>query len=174
MKETIQDLLTRRSCRAYRSDAIPEDVLNKILEAGTYAPTGMNRQSPIIIAVTNPEVRNELSRLNAAVINSTADPFYGAPVVLTVLADAHIVTHVDDGNMVISNLMNAAHALGIDSCYIYRAREVFKSPRGKELLKQWGVQGEYEGIGNVILGYGLPEGFRSPSPRKQNYVIRVR
>lgn len=101
------------------------------------------------------------------------DPFYGAPTVLVVLADRSRPTHVDDGNLVIGNLLNAAHAIGVDSCYIYRARETFDSAEGKELLKKWGVQGDYEGIGNVILGYGLPEGVKEAAPRKDGYIIRV-
>lgn len=173
MKETLLDLKTRRSCRKYQPEQIKEEELLAILEAGTYAPTGMGAQSPIIIAVQDKETRDYLSKLNAGIMGTDIDPFYGAPTVLVVLADRSRPTHVDDGNLVIGNLLNAAHAIGVDSCYIYRARETFDSAEGKELLKKWGVQGDYEGIGNVILGYGLPEGVKEAAPRKDGYIIRV-
>lgn len=173
MKETLLDLKTRRSCRKYKPDQIKEDELLAILEAGTYAPTGMGAQSPIIVAVQDKETRDYLSKLNAGIMGTEMDPFYGAPTVLVVLADRTRPTHVDDGNLVIGNLLNAAHAIGVDSCYIYRAREIFNSAEGKALLDKWGVQGDYEGIGNVILGYGLPEGVKEAAPRKDDYIIRV-
>ncbi|XCP83674.1 nitroreductase [Roseburia hominis] len=173
MKETLLDLKSRRSCRKYKPEQIKSEELEAILEAGIYAPTGMGAQSPIIIAVQDKEVRDQLSKMNAEVLGSNTDPFYGAPTVLVVLADRSRGTHVDDGNMVIGNLLNAAHAVGVSSCYIYRAREVFDSEEGKQLLKKWGVDGDYEGIGNVILGYGLPEGIKEAAPRKEGYIIRV-
>ena len=101
------------------------------------------------------------------------DPFYGAPTVIAVLADRSRPTYIDDGNQVIANLLNAAHAIGVDSCYIYRAREVFSTEEGQTLLEKWGIHGDYEGIGNVILGYGLPEGIKEAAPRKNGYIIRV-
>ena len=174
MKETLQDLKTRRSCRKYCPEQIKDEELDAILEAGTYAPTGMGKQSPVIVVVQDKETRDYLSKLNAEVMGADTDPFYGAPTVLIVLADRSRNTYVDDGNLVIGNLLNAAHAVDVDSCYIYRAREVFNSEAGKELLKKWGIEGDYEGIGNVILGYGLPEGIKEPAPRKENYIIRVK
>lgn len=173
MKETLQDLKTRRSCRAYKPEQIKAEELDAILEAGTYAPTGMGKQSPVIVAVQDPATRDLLSKLNADVMGSDIDPFYGAPTVLIVLADRSARTYQADGNMVIGNLLNAAHAVGVDSCYIYRAKEMFESAQGQELLKKWGINGDYEGIGNVILGYGLPEGRKEAAPRKEGYVIRV-
>lgn len=173
MKETLLDLKTRRSCRKYKAEPITKEELEQILEAGTYAPTGMGRQSPIIVAVSDKETRDLLSKLNAEVMGAEMDPFYGAPTVLIVLADKNIPTYVDDGNLVIGNMLNAAHAIGVDSCYIYRAREVFQTDKGKELLKKWGIEGDYEGIGNVILGYGLPEGRKEAAPRKESYIVRV-
>lgn len=173
MKETLIDLKTRRSCRKYKPEQIKKEELNSILEAGTYAPTGRGAQSPIIVSVQDRATRDYLSKLNAKVMGSDIDPFYGAPTVIVVLAERNRNTYVDDGNMVISNLLNAAHAVGVDSCYIYRAREVFNAEEGKELLKKWGVHGDYEGIGNVILGYGLPEGIKEAAPRKEGYIIRV-
>ncbi|HPY99994.1 MAG TPA: nitroreductase family protein [Clostridiales bacterium] len=173
MKETLQDLKTRRSCRKYRPEQIKDTELEEILEAGTYAPTGKGAQSPVIVAVQDKETRDYLSMLNASVMGAEIDPFYGAPTVLVVLADRSCRTYRDDGNMVIANLLNAAHAVGVDSCYIYRAREVFSSPEGKDLLKKWGLSGDYEGIGHVILGYGLPEGFKEAAPRKADYIIKT-
>lgn len=173
MNQTLQDLKTRRSCRKYKPLQITQTELDEILEAGTYAPTGMGAQSPIIVAVSDPKTRDLLSKLNAAVMGTDTDPFYGAPTVLVVLADTSQRTYLDDGNLVIGNLLNAAHAVGVDSCYIYRAREVFASEEGKALLEKWGIKGKYEGIGNVILGYGEPEGIKQAAPRKENYIIRI-
>lgn len=173
MRETLADLKSRRSCRAYKPEQITDEELELILEAGTYAPTGMGAQSPVIVAVQDKETRDKIAAMNAQVMGSDADPFYGAPTVLVVLGDVSRRTYRDDANMVIGNMLNAANAIGVDSCYIYRAREVFVSEQGKELLKKWGLEGEYEGIGNVILGYGLPEGKKEAAPRKEGYVIRV-
>ncbi len=172
MNETLKDLLGRRSCRAYKSDPIPEEILDKILEAGTYAPTGMGKQSPIMIAVTDKETRDCLSRMNAAVMGANTDPFYGAPVVIVVLADKSVGTYLYDGSLVMGNLMNAANALGLGSCWIHRAKEEFASEEGKALLRRLGIEGDYEGIGHCILGY--PDGeCRPAAPRKANYVYRI-
>lgn len=169
---TLEMLKTRRSIRYYQ-DRIPEkELLDKVLEAGTYAPTGRNNQAPIIVAVTNKEMRDKLSKLNAQVMGSENDPFYGAPVVLVVLANRSFDTYIYDGSLVMGNLMNAAHAVGLGSCWIHRAKEVFDSPEGKELLKEWGIEGDYEGIGNCIIGYidgTAPEA----KPRKDNYIYWV-
>ena len=135
MKETMKDLLERRSCRNYKPDPIPKELLDQILEAGTYAATGMGRQSPIMIAVTDKALRDRLSRMNAAVMGANGDPFYGAPAVVIVLADRKVPTYLYDGSLVMGNLMNAAHALGIGSCWIHRAKEEFDSEEGKELLR---------------------------------------
>lgn len=173
MAETLQILEQRRSCRAYKNELIEEEKLQAILKAGTYAATGMNRQSPIILAVTNRELRDRLSVLNAAVMGSTADPFYGAPEVLVVLADKNVPTYLYDGSLVMGNLMNAAADLGVASCWIHRAKQVFDSPEGKEILKSCGIEGDYEGIGNLILGYAAAP-LSAPSPRKENYVYYAR
>ena len=146
--DAMQNLLTRRSVRSYKPDPIPEDILEKIIEAGTYAPTAMGRQSPIIIAVTDKAMRDKLSKMNAAVNGSDKDPFYGAPSLLIVLADKNIPTYKYDGSLVMGNLMNAAHALGVSSCWIHRAKEEFDSEEGKAILKSLGIEGDYEGIGH--------------------------
>ena len=172
MNEIIQALKERRSCRSYKPDPIPTEILDQILEAGTYAPTGMGRQSPIMIAVTDRETRDRLSRMNAAVMGTDNDPFYGAPVVIVVLADRSIRTAVYDGSLVMGNLMNAAHALGIGSCWIHRAKEEFDSEEGKAILAGLGIQGDYEGIGHCILGYEK-DPCRPAAARKENYIYRI-
>lgn len=168
----IKELFERRSVRSYTQEMIPRDVLERIIEAGTYAPTGRNLQAPIIIAVTDKELRDRLSKLNAEIMGTDSDPFYGAPVVLIVLADKSVPTCVYDGSLVMGNLMLAAHAEGIGSCWIHRAKEEFELPQGKEILKSLGIVGDYEGIGHCILGY--PEGdIPKARPRKENYVYWV-
>ena len=172
MPETLTTLKTRRSCRAYKPELIEEEKLNAILEAGTYAATGMGRQSPIIIAVTDRALRDRLSRMNAAVMGANTDPFYGAPELLVVLANKDYPTYVYDGSLVLGNLMNAAADLGVASCWIHRAKEEFESDEGKAILKELGIEGNYEGIGHLILGYAAQPA-AAPAPRKANYVYRV-
>lgn len=173
MNETLKTLKERRSCRKYLPKQVEEAALDAILEAGTYAPTGMNRQAPVIVAVQNPEMVKKISQMNAAVMGADTDPFYGAPTVLVVLADPAVRTYLHDGALVMGNLMNAAHAVGVDSCYIFRAKEVFETEEGKELLRQWGIPENFVGIGNCILGYGAEGGKREASPRKANYIVKV-
>ena len=169
---TIEDLMTRRSIRNYKSEMPSKDVIEEICKVGTFAPTGMNRQSPIIIAVTDKAMRDKLSRLNAAVYNSDSDPFYGAPVVLVVLADSSIPTWMEDGSLVMGNLMNAAHAKGLGSCWIHRAKEMFETEEGKAVLAELGIHGDYVGIGNCILGY-IDGDYPTARPRKDNYVFWI-
>lgn len=171
--DVMETLLTRRSVRAYRDDPVPDEVLNKILEAGTYAPTGMGEQSPIIVAITDRATRDALSRLNAEIMGADSDPFYGAPAVLVVLARKDRPTHVYDGSLVMGNLMNAAHGLGIASCWIHRAKEEFERPEGRAILEGLGIDSDaYEGIGHCILGYADgPE--PAAKPRKEGYVYRI-
>ena len=172
MNEVLKALLERRSCRSYRPDPIPQKILDQILEAGCYAASGMGRQSPIMIAVTDKAVRDQLSRMNREVMGTDSDPFYGAPTVIVVLADRTVGTWLYDGSLVMGNLMNAAHALGIGSCWIHRAKEEFESLEGKALLKKLGIEGDYEGIGHCILGYEA-EPCRAAAPRKDNYIYRI-
>ena len=172
MNETLKTLTERRSCRRYKDDPIPAEILDRILEAGTYAATGMGKQSPIMIAVTDRAMRDRLSKMNAAVMGADNDPFYGAPVVIVVLADRRIGTYLYDGSLVMGNLMNAAHSLGIASCWIHRAKEEFESEEGKEILKSLGIEGDYEGIGHCVLGYAAAEP-NTPAPRKANWIYRV-
>lgn len=172
MENVIEAIKNRRSIRKFKPDMISKDIIEQIIDAGTYAATGMNKQSPIIIAVTNKEIRNQLSKLNAEIMGTTSDPFYGAPVVLIVLADKTWVNHVYDGSLVMGNLMLAAHSLGIGSCWIHRAKEEFERPEGKQLLKSLGIEGEYEGIGHCVLGYVDGEYPKAPV-RKENWVYYV-
>ena len=166
-------MLLMQELRQTKNHRAPMETIEEIVKAGTYAATGMGLQSPIIVAVTDKETRDQLSRMNAAVMGSSADPFYGAPVVLIVLADKNRGTYLYDGSLVMGNMMTAAHSLGIGSCWIHRAKETFESPEGKELLKQWGIEGNYEGIGHLILGYAKGEA-PAPKPRKENYVYYVK
>ncbi len=172
MNDTLKTLMERRSCRSYKPDPIPAEVLDQILEAGTYAATGMGKQAPIMIAVTDKETRDRLSRMNAAVMGAGNDPFYGAPVVIVVLANRAVGTYLYDGSLVMGNLMNAAHSLGIASCWIHRAKEEFDSEEGKAILKDLGIEGDYEGIGHCILGYAAKEPGPA-APRKENYIYRI-
>ena len=171
--DAMQNLLTRRSVRKYKPDMVPQEKLEKILEAGTYAATGMGRQSPIILAVTDKAMRDRLPKMNAAIMGVDSDPFYGAPVVLVVLADKNVPTYIYDGSLVMGNLMNAAHAEGIASCWIHRAKEEFNSPEGKQILQDLGITGDYEGIGHCILGYADGDE-PAAKPRKENYVYSVK
>lgn len=172
MNETLQTLKNRRSVRSYLPEQIKAEELQQILEAGIYAPTGMGAQSPILVAVQDKETIAYLSKLNAAVMGSTSDPFYGAPTVVVVLADRSRGTCVEDGSLVIGNMLNAAASLGVGSCWIHRAKEVFDSPEGKSLLEKWGIQGDYVGVGNCILGYAKGE-VPAAKSRKENYIYRV-
>lgn len=174
MSEVMQNMITRRSIRSYKPDMVPEEVINRIVEAGTYAATGMGKQSPIIIAVTNKELRDKLSKTNAEIMgHPDMDPFYGAPVVLIVLANKERPTYVYDGSLVMGNLMLAAHDEGLGSCWIHRAKEEFESPFGKEILKSLGIEGDYEGIGHCVIGYTNGEEPKA-APRKENYVYYIK
>ncbi len=174
MSGLMEGLLKRRSVRAYKPDMVPQEAIEAILKAGTYAPTGSGKQSPIIIAVTNQAMRDKLSAMNAKVMGKEGDdPFYGAPVVLVVLADKSKSTYLYDGSLVMGNLMLAAYDQGLGSCWIHRAKEEFESEEGKAILRELGIEGDYEGIGHCVLGYPaqtLPEA----SPRKDNYVYYIK
>lgn len=172
MKDAMEVLLTRRSIRNFNDKSIPEDVLNKILEAGTYAPTAKGMQKPLIIAITDKKVRDEVSRENAKIMGREGtDPFYGAPVILLVAVENY-PNAVYDGSCVMDNLLNAAWAMGVGSCWIHRAKEELESDFGKKLLKSLGIVGDYIGVGHAALGYfdGEPP---LPKPRKENYIYRI-
>ncbi|MEZ4508091.1 MAG: nitroreductase [Eubacteriales bacterium] len=172
MNEALNNLKTRRCVRAYKPEQIDSALLEQVLEAGTYAPTASGRQSPVIVAVQDPDTVKQLSAMNAAVNNNPNDPFYGAPTVLVVLADQSRPTYMLDGAAVMTTLLNAAHALGLGSCWIHRAKEEFESEEGKALLKKWGIEGDYAGVGHVVLGY-VDGAYPEPAPRKADYIVRV-
>ena len=172
MNEFLEVIKSRKSTKAFLDKEVPLELIEQIVEAGTYAPTGRNLQSPIIVAVTNKAVRDHLSKMNASIMNANTDPFYGAPVVLIILANKDVNTYIYDGSCVMENLMLAAHSLGLGSCWIHRAKEEFESEEGKALLKEWGIEGNYEGIGHVIIGYNKVEPVSKP--RKDNYVYYIK
>lgn len=159
MNEIVKALEERRSVRKFKADMLPKETIQSIIEAGLYAPSANGEQKSIIVAVTAPELRNELAEMNRRIAGwkEGFDPFYGAPVVLIVLAETTGHAPVCDGSLVMGNLMLAAHALGIGSCWIHRAEEEFASERGKEILKELGVAGDYVGVGHCILGIPADE-----------------
>ncbi len=163
---------TRRSVRAYKSEPVPSEALDAVLEAGTYAPTGGGHQSPTIIAITDPKYRQEIAKLNAEVMGSNTDPYYGAPVVILVLADGSASTFVEDGSCVLENMMLAAHALGLGTVWVHREREIFDSESGKALLREWKLPETLRGVGAIALGYPAQEAGQ-PAARKQNYIVRI-
>lgn len=173
MNEVLSCLLTRRSVKGYLPTPVEEDKLAAVLQAGTYAACGMGRQAGKIVVLQKPEDITELERMNAAILgNPDAHPFYGAPVVCVVFADTRVNTWIEDGSLVIGNMMAAAHSLGLGSCWIHRARQEFDSPEGKALMKKWGVEDSYAGIGHCILGYAAKE--PAPAkPRKADFIVRV-
>lgn len=182
MNETIKNIVTRRSVKKYQDKAVPTELVEEIVKAGTYAPSGMNKQSAIIIAVTNKEMRDRLSRINLDIVmgrgmktsSGYSDPFYGAPVVLVVLAKKEIGTRVYDGSLVMENMMIAANSLGLGSCWIHRAKETFETEEGKQILRDLGITEEYEGIGNCIVGYAVEDALKPQVARKDDYVVWVK
>ena len=171
MNEVIEMMKTRRSIRKFKPDALPDEIIEQIAEAGTYAATGKNLQSPTIIAVTNKQLRDRISEMNRKIggWQEGFDPFYGAPAMLIVLADKNVPTAVYDGSLVIGNLMLAAHSLGIGSIWIHRAKEEFESEEGKAILAELGITGDQVGIGHCALGYIDGEEPKA-APRKENWV----
>ena len=172
--DALECMLTRRSVKSYQSTPVAKELIEKIVEAGTYAPTGRNAQAPILLAVRNKAVRDELSKINAKILGAPegSDPFYNAPVVLVVLAAKERNTRVYDGSSVMQNLQLAAHALGLGACWIHRAKETFELPEGKALLEKLGVDGEYEGVGNCVIGY-LDGEYPATRARKEKWVYYV-
>lgn len=169
----IENLKTRRSIRAYREQLPTEESIKRIVEAGTYAPNGLGKQSARIIVVTNKILRDKLSRMNAAILGTTADPFHGAPAVIIVIGDKSVPTYIYDGALVMGNILNAAHAEGLGSCWVHRAKEMFESKEGKELLDKWGIKEDCEGIGCCTIGYSSDEELPHPRPRKKDYILYV-
>lgn len=172
MNDVLKCLTKRRSVRRYTQEQVAPEKLKAILKAGLYAPSGMNRQSTVMLVIQDKEVISELSRLNAEIMGRDFDPFYGAPTVVVVLADKNVMTYVEDGSLVMGNLMNAAFSVGVDSCWIHRARQVFDTEYGRQLLRRNGISDDYVGIGNCILGYRdckLPDA----SERRDNRIYNI-
>lgn len=173
MNEVIRCLTERRSCRDFSAKQVDEAALSEILLAGTYAASGMGRQSGKIIVLQNKQDIEELEVLNASIMGREGThPFYGAPTVCIVLTQAEAFTGVEDASLIMGNLMNAAHSLGVDSCWIHRAREEFESDEGKRLLAKWGIEGNWRGVGHCLLGYANSEN-RPAAPRKEDYIVRI-
>ncbi len=173
MNEVLNCLKTRRSIRRFKNTQISAEELHAVVEAGTYAASGHGYQSAQIVAVQNAETIAELSALNAEIMGVKSDPYYGAPTILLVFADSNIPTFVEDGSCVLDNMMIAAHAVGLASCWIHREREMFERPEGKKLMKSWGLKDAMKGIGALALGYAGQEA-PAAKPRKENYCIYVR
>ena len=173
--EILRALRERRSCRSYKPEQITDDELKTVLEAGTWAPTGMGRQDPWIVAVQNPELLKKISKMNAAFLGVDTDPFYGAPTYVLVFGSDPAVwaNSVPDGSLVLGNMMNAAHAIGLGSCWINREREMFATEEGKALMKEFGLPDGLIGIGALALGYPAAPP-RDPKPRKENYYRIVK
>ena len=172
MNETLQTIFSRKSVKKYKSEPVPAELLKIIAEAGIAAPSGLNMQSPIVLVVTDKQVRDELSRLNAGDDPfGRKDPFYGAPAVLVVLAKKEVGTYLYDGPLVMENMMLAAHSLGLGACWIHRAKETFAKPEGKAILARLGITEEYEGIGHCIVGY--EDGEAPIKPRKENRIFYI-
>ena len=169
--EAMKNLLERRSIRKYKDTQVPDELLDQVLESGLYAPTGMNRQNVVMVAVRDKETRAQLRRMNAPVMGSQNDPFYGAPCVIVVLGDAETYPVVENGSLVLGNLMNAAHAVGLGSCWIHRAKQMFETEEGKELLRKWGLTDTLVGVGNCILGY--PDEAPEARPRLEGRIVKI-
>lgn len=174
MNEVFQNMLTRVSVKKYKPDEVKREWIEKIVEAGIAAPSGRNWQAPIVLAITNKTWRDKLSQINAKIMGMSDgfDPFYGAPVVLVVLADKSRNTYLYDGSLVMENMLLATHSLGLGGCWIHRAKETFETEEGKALLKSIGLEGDYEGIGNCVIGY--PDGeLPNVKPRAKNRIYYI-
>ncbi|WP_307739045.1 nitroreductase family protein [uncultured Parolsenella sp.] len=174
MNDVVKSLEERRSCRKYDGRQVEPEKLEEIVEAGLWAASGMGQQATHLILVQDPETIATLSRMNAQIMGSSGDPFYGAPTVVVVLADATRPTCVEDGALVMGNLMVAAHSLGVASCWIHRAHEEFETAEGKALLAKWGVEGDWRGVGHCLLGYAAEGGEKPGAARKAGRVTYVR
>ena len=167
----LENLKERRSIRKYKLEQVSDAHLDAILEAGLYAASGMNTQNTVMVAVRDKTTRDQLSRMNAEVMGTTADPFYGAPCVVVVLVEPERYTAVEDGSLVMGNLMQAAYDIGLGSCWIHRARQMFESEEGKALLRKWGLREDLIGVANCVLGY--PDEVPAPKPRREGRILKV-
>ncbi len=173
MSDAMEVLLTRRSVRKYKTDQVPDELLKQVLTAGTYAPTAMGKQKVRIVVIQNPDDRSEVSRLNAAALNSSGDPYYGAPTIVVVFAEADNTRGELDGSAVCMNMLNAAHAVGLASCWINRSKQVFASEAGKALLRKWGLPEDLVGVASFSLGYADGE-YPTPAARRPDYCTIIK
>ena len=177
--EALENLKTRRSIRSYKKEQIKDEELNLVLEAGTYAPTAMGLQSPLIVAIQNPEDVAEMNRLSAKVMGTNPRPgtlpYYGAPTIIVVFATKRARNELLgtlDASSVITNMLNAAHAVGLGSVWINRSKEIFEMEEGKALLKKWGIEEEVVGVASMALGYIEGE-YPTPKERREGYFLKV-
>lgn len=175
MNETIRNILTRRSVRCFDPQRFPTDEqIAQIVECGKYAANGMGLQHTKMLVVTDAATRDRISRMNARILGTDSDPFYGAPVIIMVLARAGWRNRVYDGSLVMGNLMLAAHSLGVDSIWIHRAKEECETSGGREILERAGINpDEWEGIGHCALGFRKGD-VAEPKPRKSDFVHWLR
>ena len=165
-------LLERRSIRSFKPEQVSDEDLALVLKAGTYAPTAMGAQAPIIVAVQNPDEVAALNALNAK-FGPAQNPYYGAPTVLLVFAPQGNSVGELDGASVMTTLLNAAHAVGLGACWINRPQLMFETNEGREMLRRWGIEGKWRGVGSIALGYPAGEA-PAPKPRKENYCYIVK
>ena len=172
-KKFLEIIRTRRSYRSYQPEQITDEQLNAVLEAGTYAPTSRGLQSPFIVAIQNDELKARLAQMNAEIMGVTTNPYYDAPTYVLVFVPSDAPNGIQDASLVMENMMLAAHAQGLGSCWIHREREMFATEEGKELMQQWGLPEGLVGIAALALGY--PNGEPSPAkPRKEGYARVIR
>lgn len=173
MNETINSMIKRRTIRKYKQEQITDGELNAVLEAGLYAPSGANQQSAVFIVVQNKDVIKKLTKMNAEFFGKDIDTYYGAPTIVLVLADKNKRTPVEDGSLALGNMYNAAYSLGLGACWVHREKQMFESEEGLALLKEWGVEGDFIGVGALTLGYPDCE-LPAPSSRNDNRVFFVK
>ena len=172
-KNFLEIIRTRRSYRSYKPEQITDEQLNAVLEAGTYAPTSRGLQSPFIVAIQNEELKARLAKMNAEIMGVTTNPYYDAPTYVLVFVPSDAPNGIQDASLVMENMMLAAHAQGLGSCWIHREREMFATEEGKELMQQWGLPEGLVGIAALALGY--PDAEPSPAkPRKEGYTRVIR
>ena len=171
----LESLKTRRSCRAYQDRQLDRDSLDTVIDAGRWAASGRGSQDPVIVAVQDKALRDELSRMNASIMGTDSDPFYGAPTVLVVLARREVPTAVEDGSLTMGSMMLAAESVGLASCWVHRAKETFETEAGRQLLAAWGLDPDaYIGVGNLILGYAAEGGVKPAAARKEGRVVYIK
>ena len=181
-QEALEVLYNRRAIRKFKPEQIKDEELDAVLKAGTYAPTGMDLQSPLIVAVQNPDDVAKLNELSAAILEKGSGvkrpglPYYGAPTIILIFYTE--IARSDyfgilDSSAVCTNMLNAAYAVGLGSCWIHRSKEIFELEEGKALLRKWGINEKVVGVASIALGYSDMEQ-PLPRPRRDGYVIKIK